>query len=32
MLRERLDKFILAYLDDIIIFLETKEEYVGYIY
>jgi len=27
MLREHLDKFIMAYLDNIIIYLDSKEEY-----
>ena len=30
-LREGLDKFILVYLDNIIIFSETEKEYIGYI-
>ena len=31
MLRKYLDKFYLAYLDNILIFLKTKEEYKAYI-
>jgi len=30
-LREHLDKFIIAYLNDIIIYLENKEEYKEHI-
>ena len=30
-LREHLDKFIVAYLDDILIYLEDKREYIKYI-
>ena len=31
MLREHLDEFVIAYLDNIIIYLNTKEEYKKYI-
>jgi hypothetical protein len=32
MLREHLDLFIIVYLDDILIFLDTLKEYKKYVY